>query len=159
MVETPKDIVLRYLHDHNTVTISTYGEDGPWATALFYVNDGFKLYFLSNPTSIHCKNIVEYPHVAATINEDYHDWREIKGVQLNGTAELVTSRREKASAFALYVKKFPFVAEFFSSPAQITRAMFSKVSSTTWYKVVPQRVFFVDNKQGFGHREEVVIED
>lgn len=151
--------VLDYLREHNTLTISTCGEDGPWATALFFVNDGLKLYFLSDPKTLHCRNIATNPAVAATINEDYHDWREIKGIQLRGRAEQVTSAREKALAFSLYTKKYPFVRDFFGSPRSLTRTMFSKVTSTTFYRLVPDKVLFLDNKQGFGHREEIPVEE
>jgi len=158
-VSTTSDAVLKYLREHNTATISTLGEDGPWATALFYVSDGLTLYFLSDPKTLHCRNITANPIVAATINEDYRDWREIKGIQLKGTAAIVTGGREKAKAFGLYTKKFPFVSEFFSSPAKITQAMLGKLTSTAFYKLVPQKVLFLDNQLGFGHREEVRIED
>ncbi|MCL5962081.1 MAG: pyridoxamine 5'-phosphate oxidase family protein [Chloroflexi bacterium] len=159
MSDSVRDLVLEYMRSHNTMTICTHGEDGPWATALFYVNDGFTLYFLSDPKTIHCRNIAANPTVAATINEDYRDWREIKGIQLQGTAEMIGGRREKAVAFALYVKKYPFVRDFFSSPAGITRAMFSKVTSTTFYRLKPQRLLYLDNKQKFGYRVEIPLDD
>ena len=150
-------IVLEYMRNHNTMTISTCGEDGPWATALFYVNDRLNLYFLSDPKTLHCRNIAANPVVAATINEDYHDWRKIKGIQLKGRVEMVSGAREKAFAFAIYTKKYPFVKEFFSSPAALTKAMFTKVTSTTFYKLTPERVLFLDNERGFGRREEILL--
>ena len=61
---------------------ATRGPEGPWAAAVFYANTGFALYFLSSPTSRHGRNIGGNAKAAATIQEDYSDWREIKGIQL-----------------------------------------------------------------------------
>ncbi len=157
MDEGLKQTILSYIKQHNTVTIATLDATSLWATALFYANDGFTLYFLSDPKTRHGRNLVEHPSVAATINEDYHDWRSIKGIQLEGTACVVTGRIEKAKAMAMYLRKYPFVAEFFGSPSKIGKGMFDKVSSTTLYKIVPTRILFIDNEKGFGHREELTL--
>jgi len=81
--------VLTYLQSHNTMTLATVGSDGPWAAGLFYVNDGFDLYWLSDPDTQHSRNIAHNPHVAVTIHEDYRDWRIIQGIQMEGAAEQV----------------------------------------------------------------------
>ncbi len=65
------DKALAYLRDHNVMTLATIGAQGLWAAAVFYVNDGFTLYFLSAPTSRHSLNIESQSTVAATIQEDY----------------------------------------------------------------------------------------
>ncbi|MBI4318934.1 MAG: pyridoxamine 5'-phosphate oxidase family protein [Chloroflexi bacterium] len=145
------------MREHNTLTIATTSSL-PWATALFYVNDGIVLYFLSDPKTRHCQNLSANPTVAATINEDYRDWRAIKGIQLEGTAHLVTGRLERAKATALYLRKYPFVSELFSSPGKVGKAVFSKVSATTLYKIVPSRIFFIDNEKSFGQREELTTD-
>ncbi|MDP7544375.1 MAG: pyridoxamine 5'-phosphate oxidase family protein, partial [Anaerolineales bacterium] len=95
---------LAYLRGHNVMTLATAGEDGPWAAAVFYVNEGFTLNFLSAPTTRHAANIAANPQVAATVQEDYHDWREIKGVQLDGAAVML-SRTESATASARFAAK------------------------------------------------------
>ncbi|MCL5961576.1 MAG: pyridoxamine 5'-phosphate oxidase family protein [Chloroflexi bacterium] len=158
MTQGTKEKILAYMQEHNTLTLSTYGEGMPWAASVFFANDDLVLYFLSDPRTQHGRHLASNPKVAATINEDYRDWRKIKGIQLEGKAEIVTSRKEKAKGFAVYVRKFPFVAEFFSSPAKLALAMFSKISSTTLYKITPSRILFLDNEQGFGYREELIIE-
>ena len=73
---------LAYLRAHNTVSLATNGADGPWAASVFYVNLGLGLYFLSEPTARHSRNVEANPLIGATINEDYKDWREIKGTQM-----------------------------------------------------------------------------
>lgn len=87
MDDTLREKILTYIREHDTMTIATAQDDIPWAASLFYVNDGFTLYFLSDPATRHSMNIAENPLVAATVDEDYHDWRAIKGVQMQGKVE------------------------------------------------------------------------
>ncbi|MFA6313555.1 MAG: pyridoxamine 5'-phosphate oxidase family protein [Sterolibacterium sp.] len=142
--------VLTYLRDHRVVTLATGTNGDPWAAAVFYVNDGFKLYFLSSPTSRHSLNLAQNQRVAATIQEDYADWLEIKGVQLEGVASEIRGAEEQL-ARQLYGEKFPVVGKLAQAPAAIVKAM----AKVRWYQVVPQRLFFIDNSAGFGKREQI----
>ena len=74
-----RELALTYLHQHQVMTLATVGDEGPWAAAVFYVNEKFSLYFLSAGHTRHSQNIVEDSRVAATIQEDYRDWPSIKG--------------------------------------------------------------------------------
>lgn len=152
MIDTvARDRALDYLAGHRVVTLATHGPEGPWAAAVFYANDGFNLYFVSSPASRHSRNLAAHAAVAATVHEDYHDWREIKGIQVEGTVEQV-SAAEEASIRELYGKKFPLAADPASAPAAIAAA-FAKVR---WYKLAAARAYFVDNSAGFGHRDQVL---
>jgi uncharacterized protein YhbP (UPF0306 family) len=144
--------VLDYLRAHHVMTLATHGAGGPWAAAVFYVNDGFTLYFLSGPKSRHALNLAGHPRVAATVQTDYADWPEIKGVQLEGVAGEITGAEEKR-ARALYGGKFPVVGKLAKAPAAIVAAL----AKVRWYRVVPERLHFVDNSVGFGHRDEVEL--
>lgn len=141
---------LLYLQGHRVVTLATEAQGNLWAAAVFYVSDGFKLYFLSAPTSRHCLNLAGNPRVAATVQEHYADWMEIKGLQLEGVASQL-SGDEELLARKLYGEKFPFVGESAQTPAAIVKAM----AKVRWYQVVPQRLYFIDNAAGFGQRSEV----
>ncbi len=177
--EELRKTVLGYLDTHNTMTLATIRDNVPWAATVFYANDGFILYFISDPKVCwHSQNIAENPHVAVAVDEDYSlknpdDWRKVKGVQLEGRAEIVSSETEIARAVETYVNKYPFVALYLKSIARFPRVVsflerfakklpfvpdFSAVSENKFYKVVPTRVWFVDNEQSFERRQEVVIE-
>jgi uncharacterized protein YhbP (UPF0306 family) len=147
-----RDKTLDYLRGHNVMTLATTGPQGLWAAAVFYVNDGFTLYFLSAPTSRHSLNIEVQPNVSAAIQEDYKDWREIKGIQLEGEAKRVEGV-EQTAAIARYGLKFPVVGNLASAPAEIVKAM----SRIAWYKVAPSRLCFIDNSLGLGHRDEILL--
>jgi len=148
-----REKTLAYLSDRNVMTLATIGPQGLWAAAVFYVNDGFTLYFLSAPTSRHSLNIEAQPTVSAAIQEDYKDWREIKGIQLEGEARRIEGA-EQAAAIARYGLKFPIVGNLATAPAEIVKAM----SRIAWYKVTPTRLYFIDNSLGLGHRDEVPLE-
>ncbi len=102
------DRVRGYLRDHQVATLATHSNEDPWAAAVFYVNAGYTLYFLSSPTSRHCLNLAENPRVAVTIQEDYADWLEIKGIQIEGVASEISGEEER-TARRLYGQKFPIV--------------------------------------------------
>jgi hypothetical protein len=146
------EAALAYLREHNVVTLATSGPQGLWAAAVFYVNDGFELYFLSAPTSRHSLNIGANPSIAATIQEDYRDWPAIKGIQLEGRADRITGI-EQAAALGRYQAKFPVIRNLAQAPAEIARAM----GRIGWYKITPDRLFLIDNSLGFGHRDEILL--
>jgi uncharacterized protein YhbP (UPF0306 family) len=145
--------VQAYLRDHQVATLATGSGEDLWAAAVFYVHDGFTLYFLSSPTSRHCLNLAQNPRVAVTIQEDYADWLEIKGVQIEGVAREISGGEEQ-KARRLYGKKFPVVGKLAQAPAAIVKAL----AKVRWYKVVPHRLFFIDNAVGLGHRDEIILD-
>jgi uncharacterized protein len=156
MADELKQQVLSYLEMHNTMTLGTCSGDVPWAATVFYASDDLRLYFFSVPDSRHCQNLAVNPRVAVTVQEDYHDWQRIKGIQLEGTAILVDSIIEKAKAMAVYARKYPEVIKLFTNPASgVFYKAFLKVK---FYCVIPEKVFFIDNEQGFGKRQELVID-
>lgn len=132
------------------MTLATGGDEGPWAAAVFYVHEGGALYFLSVPTSRHCRNIAKSPRVSATIHEDYADWRAIKGVQLEGLAARLSGDEEQR-ARGLYAAKFPLLGNLGDAPGAIVKAL-EKVG---WYKLAAKRAYFIDNSIAFGHRDEI----
>lgn len=142
--------VRRYLREHHVMTLASHGDEGVWAAAVFYANDGFAIYFLSSPTSRHCRNLAGNPRASAAVHEDYADWREIKGVQMEGIAS-VLSGEEKERARRLYGAKFPIVGKLEQAPASIVKAL----AKVRWYKLIPERLYFIDNSAGFGHRDEI----
>ena len=149
MPEVLRERVLAYLRAHRVATVATNGSDGPWAAAVFYATDGFDLYFLSSPSSRHCRNLAGSARAAATVQEDYADWSEIRGVQLEGmVAELAGA--EERSARATYSEKFRFVRGAVGAIAEALKKV-------RWYRLTPERLYFIDNSRGFGHRDEIAL--
>ena len=141
---------LTYLAEHHVLTLGTQGEGGPWAAAVFYVNDGYTLFFLSSPKSRHARNLASDPRVAGTVHEDYAEWTEIRGVQLEGRVRELGGA-EAARARALYGAKFAGVGA--QAPAPGAAAL----AKASWFELVPERLHFVDNSVAFGHRDEIAL--
>ncbi len=147
------ELIKNFLAEHSTVVLASASNDVPWAAAVFYAEDGFDLYFFSSPDSRHSQDFAENSHAAATVNGHYWQWREIKGLQMEGVVTKVTSKIAKANAMALYLKKFPFVKEFFDNPLDVSRAVADKVGGVEFYCFSPSEIHFINNESGFGNRE------
>jgi len=145
--------VADYLAAHHVMTLATQGPDGPWASAVFYAHEGTSLIFLSAPATRHCRNLALDARCAATIQEDYSDWAQIKGIQLEGRVVELEGDEEKR-AQALYGEKFPVVGPLAKLPPAIVKAL----AKVRWYRLVPERFHFIDNSKGFGHRDEIGLE-
>ena len=157
MSDSLKQQVLDYLKSHNTMTLATSAGDAPWAATVFFASDDLRLYFFSAPESRHGQNLAANSRVAVTVQEDYKDWRKIKGIQLEGHVELVDGVFEKAKAMAVYAIKYPDVIKLFTDPSSgVFHKAFLKVK---FYYVVPEKLFFIDNEQGFGKRQELVLRE
>jgi uncharacterized protein len=152
MADPLKQQILEYLLSHNTMTLATCSGDVPWAATVFYASDEFTLYFFSSPDSRHIQNLSANPRVAVTIQEDYKDWRAIKGIQLEGRAVLVDGVLEKAKAMAIYARQYGDVIKLFTDPA--SGVFYKAFLKVRFYRVEPERLFFIDNQQGFGKRQE-----
>ncbi len=148
MTADPRDAALAYLAAHHVMTLATHDGDDLWAAAVFYVNEGFDLFFLSAPHTRHARHLAASGRAAATIQEDYHDWTAIKGVQLEGAVHALAGEAQ-ARAIHRYQARFPFLR---AAPAAIQAAL----GRVTWYRLAPTRVYFVDNSRGFGHRDQVL---
>ena len=151
MARDARQLALAYLASHQVMTLATTGPKGVWAAAVFYVNEGFELTFLSAGHTRHAQNSTAVPHVAATIQEDYQDWPQIQGIQLEGVVTLLTDV-SRETAVARYQQKYPFLAK---ADAKMQTAL----ARVNWYALKPERLYFIDNRVGLGHRDEINMVD
>jgi len=142
--------VLAYLRQHQVMTLATIGPEGPWAAAVFYVNNDFSFYFLSTGHKRHTQNFAEHNQIAAAIQEDYKDWPSIKGIQLEGVVSQLQGT-ERQQAISLYEDKYPFI----KTASSAIRLGLARVN---WYQLLPNRLYFIDNSKGFGHRDEISLD-
>jgi len=141
-----------FLGNHTTLTLATIGPEGePQAADLYYAGtDDLALYFISAPNSRHAANLARDPRVAATIHADSTRWRDIRGLQLEGTCTRVTGAG-RAGAWARYTAKFPFV---------LTDAVLAcALQKVAVYRITPSWLRWVDNMAGLGHNQEWRIVD
>jgi uncharacterized protein len=140
--------VREFLRRHHVMSLATQDGDGPWAAAVFYVPDGDGLIFLSSPASRHGRSLALHARCAAAIHGESQDWSAIQGIQLEGdVGELTGAERELAQQ--RYAERFPFVRPGVA-PAAIAQAL----GRVRWYRLRIARLYFIDNRRGFGQREE-----
>lgn len=143
--------IQQFLTAHTTLTLATLAEDGrPQAAALFFAAmEDLSLIFISESRVRHSQNVTRDSRVAATIYADGQEWQSIRGIQLEGSCTLLLDE-SAAEARAVYLAKYPFIAE-----NKMLLAMLERVS---FYKIRPTWIRFIDNSQGFGYKEELQLQ-
>lgn len=151
----PSKAFADFLAAQTTLTLATTDPDGsPYATDLFYVQaPDAALYFLSDPKTRHIHNLAREPRVSATIHGESKGWQEIRGIQLTGAAARVDDTAERARGYGLYVARYVFVGQWIRSAAMLGQ-VHKQLGVVELYKITPRRLRWIDNTQGFGHKEE-----
>lgn len=147
-----------FMDSHTTMTLATSVDGEPWAAAVFYARRGYELVFFSSPGSRHSRAIAESEKVAAAIHGDYSNWRDIKGLQMEGTARKLDGPIEVAKATATYLRRYPFVSQFLKAPETISEQVIGKMSDVSLYVFQPESIRYLDNSAGFGVRWSIRLE-
>ncbi len=154
-----KGIVIRYIDSFTTMTVACCAQERPWAADVFCARQGLDLIFFSSPTSRHCTVFLGNPAAAVTIHGDYRGWKEIKGLQMEGQVERIAAATVRARALATYLKRYPFVTEFFSEHGAISGQVAKKVAGVDLYAFRPFHIFYTDNEAGFGTRWKLQVQE
>ena len=142
-----RDFVLQVLDTAQDLTLATIRPDGfPQATTVSFAHDGMVIYVGIGRHSQKAENIRGNGKVSLTINLPYHDWREIRGLSMSGTADVLDDPREAAGAAACLERRFPAVSEW-CGPDMGHEVVFVRIR--------PQMVSVIDYSKGFGHTELV----
>jgi uncharacterized protein YhbP (UPF0306 family) len=121
----------------------------PHVASLFYATDAEgRLIFLSMAASRHGHDLKSQSRAAVAVTEQYEDWREIKGVQLHGSVEVLRGV-ERLRGLATYLARFPFVRELVRLPGKA-----GLLESAEVFRFVPSDAAFTDNSTGVFGREE-----
>jgi 4-hydroxy-3-polyprenylbenzoate decarboxylase len=130
------------------MTLATVGEDGQQHAAAVYFAAGEQnqLYFFSELASQHARDLQSRTLAAVTIQPLAASYQEIRGLQGRGSVHPVPPGQEWDTAFALYLAKFPFVA-----------GMRQTLAQNTLYVFTPAWLRLLDNRRGFGYKEEKTL--
>lgn len=147
-----------YLKAHHVLTLATCAGAVPWAASLFYASDAqLNLYFISDPATRHCRELAANPQVAAAINPTEVDWDAVTGLQIEGSVQMLEGAA-RARASALYLARFPGLARLVAALADAAgREMAARFSASVFYRLTPRRIRMIDNRRGFGFREELCL--
>ncbi len=144
-----------FLDAHHVMSLATVGPGGPHACNLFYARDGLALVWVSDPEAQHSHNLVTAPLVAATVAPDYSDFAAIRGLQITGHARHVRGADERKRFLGLLEARYAFLGRLADAPPQLREAY----ARTAVYRLRPTRIVWIDNTQGFGHKEVLDLPD
>ena len=128
------------------MTLATSSGSRPWASDVYFAPSGYELIFFSSPASRHSLNLVANPYCAATVHPQAATWREIRGLQIEGTAAPITGIEETAQAILVYSAKFSFARDLMWNPFEIGKEGTQRQGS----RVSPGCIHYLDNALGFG---------
>lgn len=148
VTEALRNQIISIIDDVQDLTIATVREDGyPQATTVSYVNDGLTIYFGTTDDTQKAKNIAGNNKISLTIDRAYGTWDEIESLSMGGIAIQVTVPEEQQKAGALFLEKFPQVAEYFSIETE----------NAILFRIEPKVISVLDYNKGFGHTELVTL--
>jgi general stress protein 26 len=144
-----RHFILDVMRSHNIMTLATVRPDGfPQANTVAYANEDLNLYFTTERRSQKVRNIEYCDKVSLTIDRDYPDWRQIKGVSMAAIASMVTDPQEWARARDRLVRKFPPYANLLAGDIQ---------ADVVIMKIAPKVVSILNYEREFGHTELVEV--
>jgi uncharacterized protein YhbP (UPF0306 family) len=137
----------------NVMNIAICDCNGPWSAPVYYVLLGQNFYFFSNPDARHIK-MAENQLSSAAIYKDDPCINNLQGVQMSGKTQKASLGAKSISVAKKYCNRFKIkikvkdldILDFFSL----------KVHASL-YRFEPDLIYYMDNKQGFGHRERIKL--
>jgi uncharacterized protein YhbP (UPF0306 family) len=141
----------------NTMTLATSLGNRAWAAPVYYVLHRAALYFFSDPASRHIQEALNADQASSAIHASANTWQDIRGIQMSGRIRPASAGLKTVGALKAYMKKFPFVGEFFESGQSLNLEAFAKRFSVRLYCFEPDLIYYLDNRIRFGFREEISI--
>lgn len=139
-----------FLTQHHVLTLAYQDATGLGACALWFaVDEALTCYFLSTLTTRHGAALAAGGTVAFTVQKDEQPWEAIQGVQGRGYCAPLPPDRH-AEGWLCYTHRFPFVLRQFP-------AIEAALARTTLWYLRPTWLRLIDNRLGFGHKEEMEL--
>ncbi|MDD3647220.1 MAG: pyridoxamine 5'-phosphate oxidase family protein [Candidatus Dojkabacteria bacterium] len=134
--------VLRFLESNINLTLATSKGTQSWCSVVIFASDNdFTLYFTSDPTSRHVKELEKNPKVSFAINHERIEKGYIKAIQGEGVASKL-SLKEIPHTSKVYLKKFPFSKSFLPGLKKIL----SKGFRWQFYKIIVTKIFYMNKR-------------
>jgi uncharacterized protein YhbP (UPF0306 family) len=145
------------INDQSTMTLATCKENAAWAAPVYYVFLKSAFYFFSDPASRHILESLESGQASGAVHGFAAGWQEIRGIQMTGRIEALSMGVESAEVIMVYLKKFQFTKELFSSGIPLNLDAFTSRFRVKLYKFNPTLIYYLDNSFRFGFRERVML--
>lgn len=142
--------IAQLIKSQSTLVLATTSDGGrPCSTPLFYIaGDDLRLYWFSSSASAHSKNLKRNPAAAASIYRPKVNWKEIRGLQMEGTVATVKDRALRKAISAAYGERFHLGAIFRTA-----------IAHSSLYVFRPEWVRYIDNSKRFGSKFELTLAD
>ena len=141
--------VFRILRDSALCSMSTVapGTRAHINTAYFCYSPDLNFYFLSDPDSLHCKNLERNPSMAMMVMNSSQTWGgSDRGIQLFGTCHRVGGPAAK-EAERQYGSRFPAYATWLRRADRAGRRNADLLRSYAFYRFVPTRIKILDEAE------------
>jgi uncharacterized protein YhbP (UPF0306 family) len=145
--------ILEELERHTVLTLATSGKEGPHAVSLMYAHDGFNIYWLSDPKAHHSGYLASCSSASVTIASQHKDFRDIRGLQMDGEAYRISDTAEEATGFRQLVARYPFLEKFGSG--KLARHL----GAAAVYVFRPTTMTLIDNTRGFGFKQTLAPQE
>lgn len=123
-----------------SIATVTRGHRAHISHVYFCYSEDLEFYFLSDPRSLHCRNLLTNPSMAMSVFSSSQPWdRPGRGVQLFGSC-VEASGLQAERGEQLYGKRFPKYAEYRSGLAKNAHRAFRY----RFYRFVPRKVKILD---------------
>ena len=152
----PREIIEK----NQYVSIATSDKKGKvWISPVVYTYDkSWNFYFLSMPSSKHCKNITENNDVAIAIFNSTQLWGEGVGLQIEAEAEPL-KLSEYPNVIKLYaLRKYPYGGINTDRAMKFARTMVTQGKIYKIYKVTPIVVWMNDPNSDKDVRVKISLE-
>lgn len=147
MAEELEKQIQDYIEAHNVCTIALADGGKPSAHSIYYISHGIHIYFESEPQSSKIHTLRTNPLISLTINEDYPDWRKVKGIQMFGRARL-TDEKHAPKLQEAFERKFAHINELGGIPEH-----------HVFVEVIPEKIYFLDFTKRFGNKSVYHIKE
>ncbi|MCK5311716.1 MAG: hypothetical protein KAJ62_06380 [Desulfobacteraceae bacterium] len=138
------------------LTLATYLKQETWAAPVYYVFSNRNFYFFSNPDSRHIKEALysqgSENKVAASVFSDDTDFKNIKGLQMQGKIVKVENKKDAVLRAMEYINKYKI-----NYKKEDILEFFRKKYKARLYQFFPETVYYMDNSQKFGSREKLEL--
>lgn len=146
-----REAILEQLAGHTVCTLATQSGDGAHAASLMYAHDGFEVYWMSDPTSQHSRDLEADGRCTMTVARQYDDFAAIQGLRMKGHAARITDDATEKRAMKLMAGRYPFLDRF--GAGKLARAL----AAAALYRFRPRRITLIDNTRSFGFKQEFEI--
>ena len=131
-----KKAITNFIIKNYQMVIATSGEH-PWIATVYYSTDkDLNLYFLSDPNTLHCQQLLNNPKVAISIAKSPQNPAHAKkGVQLYGLAEQILDKEKIIAALNLWKKTLKVTSETYSYEGMIKNKIKGRMFKVTLKKI------------------------